>query len=169
MFLYSKIFIHPMVSNFVGNDPTLGREDILRSDHYLISRNGKYVLWMQNDANLVLYKCLNEQCSGPSGKRHIWASNTYGRGKSPYRLVMQSDNALVIYDANSSPIWWNNALIDKSGLVDYQWREGAYATLQDDGNFVVYDGQHRTMWDTGTYDGNKGIYGVGRKHQINHF
>ena len=74
---------------------------------------------MQNDGNLVLYKCLNKHCSGTLGRQHIWASNTHGRGKGPYSLVMQTDNALVIYDTNSNPIWWNNALIDKSGLVDY--------------------------------------------------
>ena len=124
---------------------------------------------MQTDANLVLYKCFNKHCSGSKGRQPIWASNTYGRGKGPYTLVMQNDNALVIYDTHSNPIWWNNALIDKSGLVDYQWTKGAYATLQDDGNFVVYDGQHRTMWDTGTYDGKQGVYGTGRKHKLKTF
>ena len=120
---------------------------------------------MQEDGNLVLYKCFNSNCPDSTGKRDIWASNTHGKGHPPYSLVIQRDNVLVIYDTNKNPIWWNNLTIPHE-RVDFQWNANAYAVLLDDGNFVVYDDQQRLMWDTGTYDGEKGVYGSGRKHKL---
>ena len=132
-----------------------------------MSKNRKYVLSMQVDGNLVLYKCFNSNCPDSSGKRDIWASNSYGKGNPPYNLVIQRDNVLVIYDANKEPIWWNRLTMSNNHeRVNFEWAANAYAILLDDGNFVVYDGQQRLMWDTGTYDGEKGVYGSGRKHKV---
>jgi len=47
---------------------------------------------MQNDGNFVLYD---------GSHTAIWASNTYQKGRPPYRLIMQDDRNLVIYDANN--------------------------------------------------------------------
>ena len=109
---------------------------------------------MQTDGNVVLYK----------GSEHLWASNTNGEGKGPYELVMQSDDHLVVYDADSKVIWYSGVYIGKDG---YQWAKGAYAVIQDDGNFVVYDGNNKVMWDSKTYGGENGEYGSGRRHKLN--
>ena len=83
---------------------------------------------MQVDGNLVLYKCFNSNCPDSSGKRDIWASNSYGKGNPPYNLVIQRDNNLVIYDANKEPIWWNRLTMSNSHeRVNFEWAANAYA------------------------------------------
>jgi hypothetical protein len=57
---------------------------------------GPWVLFMQNDGNLVLYDRV---------EKPIWASNTPNKGQSPYRLEVQDDNKLVLYDQNNKIIW----------------------------------------------------------------
>jgi hypothetical protein len=45
-----------------------------------------------SDGNLVIY-----------GKtKAVWSTGTSGRGTAPYKLVMQGDGNLVIYDKNGS-------------------------------------------------------------------
>ena len=155
---------------FIGTRSVLQTDEVLKSGDFLMSKNRKYVLLLQEDGNLVLYKCFNANCPNSSGKRDIWASNTYGKGNPPYSLVIQRDNVLVIYDTNKHPIWWNSlTILDRNERVTFQWTSNAYAVLLDDGNFVVYDSQQRLMWDTATYDGEKGVYGSGRKHKLSLF
>lgn len=95
----------------------------------LASRNGKYVLQMQTDGNLVLY----------SNGRAIWASNTMGKGSAPYRCTMQSDGNLVLH-----------------GSTAEHWASGSYnnsyseAHMQDDGNFVIRVMGNRQTWETKT-------------------
>ena len=109
----------------------------------MISENGEYVFKVQSDGNLVLYK----------GSEVLWASATHGKGREPYKMTMQSDNHLVLQDADSKVIWAPDVYIGKDG---HQWKEGGYAVLQDDGNLVVYDGDNKAMWATETYGGQKG-------------
>ena len=126
--------------DFIGIRSVLQTDEVLKSGDFLTSENRKYVLLLQDDGNLVLYKCFNSNCPNSSGKRDIWASNTYGKGIPPYSLVIQRDNVLVIYDTNKHPIWWNTlTIVDRNERVTFQWTSNAYAVLLDDGNFVVYD------------------------------
>ena len=137
----------------------LHAKEALESGQKLSSPNGYYVLSMQPDGNLVLYKrSCYEGCWVA-----IWASQTTGKGSSPYKLKMQgSDNHLLIRDTEKTAIWATNVFI-----ADHSpWKEGGFAVLQDDGNFVVYDGDKTPMWDTATVGGNNGIYGSGQKYQI---
>ena len=131
----------------------------LYTGQYLMSRNGKYFFWLQNDGNLVLYKCLHQHCTSSTRRHHIWASNTNGKGNGPYKLIMQDNNYLVLYDASSKPIWWVG-----NSISQYKWLKGGYVIIQDDGNFVMYDGEHKLIWDTATYNGRQGVYGEGRNH-----
>jgi hypothetical protein len=48
---------------------------------------------MQNDGNFVLYVGNHWVHTNA-----VWSSNTYGKGKGPYQLIMQGDGNLVIYD-----------------------------------------------------------------------
>jgi len=117
--------------------------DVMQSGQEMISENGEYVVKVQSDGNLVLYK----------GSEVLWASATHGKGREPYKMTMQSDNHLVLQDADSKVIWAPDVYIGKDG---HQWKEGGYAVLQDDGNLVVYDGDNKAMWATETHGGQKG-------------
>ena len=115
----------------------------MESGQEMISENGEYVVKVQSDGNLVLYK----------GSEVLWASATHGKGREPYKMTMQSDNHLVLQDADSKVIWAPDVYIGKD---EHQWKEGGYAVLQDDGNLVVYDGANKAMWATETHGGQKG-------------
>ena len=117
--------------------------DVMESGQEMISENGEYVVKVQSDGNLVLYK----------GSDVLWASGTHGDGHEPYKMTMQSDNHLVLFDADSKVIWAPDVYIGKD---ENQWKEGGYAVLQDDGNLVVYDGDNKAMWATETHGGQKG-------------
>ena len=151
------------VSSFKVEPPeanrfTLQVTEKLENDDELVSSNKEYALRMQNDGNLVLYKTnLNDANS----KEALWASDTMGDGESPYRLVMQEDNHLVVYDGKDNIIWASGVRIKDPN----QWQKSGFATLQDDGNFVVRDGIWDVMWDSNTYGGKQGNYGEGNKHQ----
>jgi hypothetical protein len=121
---------------------------------------GASTLKMQNDGNLVLYRNSDNEFTWATwSHQNNYQVNTYistqiASGttlhageylRSPdwrYTLVMQEDGNLVVYYVDRyTPIWssrtWNNG--------------GAYATLQNDGNFVVYDKDGKALWNTYTY------------------
>jgi hypothetical protein len=63
-------------------------------------------------------------------------------GNRRYRLVFQDDGNLVLYDeVERAPLW----------ATDTGGASGGFASMQGDGNFVVYDGQGVPRWasDTG--------------------
>lgn len=103
---------------------------------------GPFSLKMQNDGNLVLYDSHNQP---------TWASDTYQKGDAPYRLVMQNDRNLVIYDSFGHPTWASNTNIEAIDTLSNEKQmdqhahlvsqsERFYARMQDDGNFVCYEG-----------------------------
>ncbi len=100
--------------------------EVLASGEQVTSPDGRYLLRMQGDGNVVLY--------GPSGA--AWASRTSIPGT---RLVMQGDGNLVAYTPADVAVWSSRS----SGA-------GARLVLQDDGNAVVYDGSDRPLWATAT-------------------
>ncbi len=119
--------------------------------------NGASTLKLQNDGNLVLYRnsdngvtwatwsyANNYQVNNYIGTQ-VASGTTLRAGdylRSPdwrFTLVMQFDGNLVVYSADKyTPIWnartWN--------------KPGAYATMQNDGNFVVYDSNGSALWNT---------------------
>lgn len=60
-----------------------------------------------------------------------------------YKLIMQSDGNLVLYEG-SSALWASNTV-----------GRGAYAVMQGDGNLVVYNWSNQAVWASGT-NGNAG-------------
>nr|ABA00714.1 agglutinin [Allium triquetrum] len=66
--------------------------------------------------------------------------------EGPYRLAMQDDCNLVLYDEYSRPVWASN-----TGVTG---RNGCRAVMQADGNFVVYDSNSRAVWASNSRKGN---------------
>ena len=83
---------------------------------------------MQADGNLVLF----------NGNAVKWSTATHGKGYQPYRLIMQHDNNLAIYDRFNKVLWHSH--------THGKGTTGARAVLQNDGNFVIYDGHRQALW-----------------------
>ncbi|WP_328299965.1 hypothetical protein OG389_20770 [Streptomyces sp. NBC_00435] len=99
-------------------------------------------VWMvlQKDNNLVIYR--------KSDGKAIWSSGTYG-AKSRVDLTMDPKGDLILRERDRE-----NTLRWHTGTAG---NKGAYALLQDDGNFVVYKkgggpGKGGALWATGTYN-----------------
>ncbi|MBL8924222.1 MAG: peptidoglycan DD-metalloendopeptidase family protein [Myxococcaceae bacterium] len=82
------------------------------------SCDGRFLLAMQTDGNLVLYQ----------GTRPLWATMTNGRGGAV--AAMQGDGNFVVYTAGGWPLF--NTGTHRS--------PGAWLAIQNDGNLVVYQG-----------------------------
>ena len=121
-----------------------GPRDILQTNQELPSGEGlkaanyHYYANMQDDGNFVLLAS-----SHFHSKNAIWASKSHGKGKGPYRLVMQSDGNLVIYDSNNKATWATGT--DKKGAPGHK------LIMQDDGNLVIYDGHNKPTWSSETH------------------
>ena len=95
-----------------------------------ISGNGRAILRLQQDRNLVLYKDSNPAYQAP---------NAFSRGNT---AIMQDDGNFVLYDVNNEPVWASNTV----GFP------GAYLAVQEDGNLVVYNQDGNALWATNTGD-----------------
>lgn len=112
----------------------------LNRGQYLLSSNGIYELNMQHDGNLVVYKMENGirrplWATGTNGASEytrgyfcfqqdsgcldvfnfqvnlLWSSqSTQNPGYAPYKLIMQNDGNLVIYNKNNVPVWASNTV-----------------------------------------------------------
>ncbi|MFE7568792.1 hypothetical protein ACFU76_17815 [Streptomyces sp. NPDC057539] len=118
-----------------------GPQEALRSDSHFYptatlgknqawtSGNGRAILRVQSDGNVVLYK----------DNRAAWqAPNVYPNAD---RLVMQEDGNLVVYNKAGKALW-------AAGT----WHKGRYLAVQDDGNVVVYNKSNQPVWATNTGD-----------------
>jgi hypothetical protein len=93
------------------------------------SGNGRAILRMQADGNLVLYK----------DGRPVWqAPNAWSHGVS---AVFQPDGNFVVYGGRGNPVW-------SSGT----WHKGTYLSVKDDGNLVIYNHHRRPVWASNTGD-----------------
>jgi len=122
---------------------TLSPGQSLSPDERLASRNGCYVLLLQQDGNLVLYK---------KGKA-LWATgtNTINSQRKPTTAIMQGDGNLVLYARGGVPIWdsgtWGNNRTRPQN-------RGSRLILQNDGNLVIYRPDGKAIWalnDKGWY------------------
>jgi hypothetical protein len=122
-------------------DDVNNRGDILYQGYQLLvggairSPDNRYVLVMQGDGNLVLYKLPTSTA--------IWSSNTYDSGG--VKAVLQYDGNFVVYTVNNSPRWDSRTF----------GRPSNFLQLQDDGNLVLYGvGDNVPQWSTGTWERN---------------
>ncbi|KAK0150351.1 Comitin [Merluccius polli] len=103
----------------------------LRKGEFLMSENGQFKAWFKNDGNFVIYKW-------PS-LEEIWASDT--NGEHAYRLILQDDSNLVIYDNKNSPIWHSNTWTNRHS-------DHVRLTLTNYGQLVL-DTAGKTAWTAG--------------------
>ena len=108
----------------------LGSGQALHVGGYLLSDNGRTLLVLQRDGNLVVY-------AADSG-HPLWASRTNGQPIA--RAVMQTDGNLVLQRGDGSPVW----------ATATQGNPGAYLHAQDDGNVVMISPSGRPVWATDT-------------------
>ncbi|MFF7634314.1 polymorphic toxin-type HINT domain-containing protein [Kitasatospora sp. NPDC008050] len=95
------------------------------------------------------------QVSNPVGNLVMPAGTTLTAGQSvssnAATLMMQTDGNLVLTSKRTGNVLWadNNSY----------GHPGSWATMQPDGNLVVYDANHSPLWSSVTW-GNSGAYAV---------
>lgn len=123
-------------NNILGSNSSLSQNNILNQCNKLQSPDGKHVLLMQPDGNLVLYNISN-----PNAINAIWSTGTNNKGTGPYYFSYGSDGNLVVYDSTNTSLW-NSSTNNKTSNI---------LQLQSDGNLVLYNGTN-AVWSTGTYN-----------------
>lgn len=99
----------------------------LRPGQKRVSRNHRYILIMQKDGNLVLYR---------ARRRHevaMWSSQTGGQPGA--FAAMQADGNLVVYARSHGAIY-------ASGTSGRQ----LFLVVQNDGNAVIYTREGHAVW-----------------------
>lgn len=107
----------------------LAPDQSLVAEQSIKSANGRALLVMQGDGNLVVYEYFNS-----GGRTALWATGTDGNPGA--RAVMQGDGNLVVYRKDNRPIWASNT----------NGNPGSHLAMQDDGNLVVYRPDRRPIW-----------------------
>lgn len=107
----------------------------------LMSKNKRYILWMQPDGNLVIYQSKNPNgydvnAEGENGIV-IWASNQGVKGPGPWTAGFQADTNFVVRDNTGTARW--DSRTDNRASTD------AYLILQDNGVLQILDGT-RVAW-----------------------
>eukprot|EP00457_Paulinella_chromatophora_P001243 gb/GEZN01001245.1/.p1 GENE.gb/GEZN01001245.1/~~gb/GEZN01001245.1/.p1 ORF type:complete len:904 (-),score=106.31 gb/GEZN01001245.1/:424-3135(-) len=116
----------------------------LKQEWELISPNRNFYAVLERDGNFVLYM-------QDRSKRRVWASLSNASGATvdkvaisasngPFRLSMQMDNNLVVYDSRDRAVW-------SSGTVN-QGTSGAFLVLNNKGCLQLLDGAGQTLWSS---------------------
>ena len=83
----------------------------------------------------------------------IWESKGESSSNlSPYQLLFiceGEDHQLQVVDRKSKVIW-------SLGVSGSSWAVNGYAKIQNDGDFVMFDGEERAMWRSNTGMGRAG-------------
>jgi hypothetical protein len=114
---YDQIALLSLYPATLGGTNNLQPGQQLAQGELLRSADGRFILIMQTDGNLVLYYY----------NVALWSSATAGNS-SINRAIMQTDGNFVLYDTNNVPHW-------SSATAGYS---GSYIVMQDDGNLVIY-------------------------------
>jgi hypothetical protein len=106
-----------------------------RNPTRLMSKNRRYILLMQGDGNLVVYRSASPNgfdvnAEGAFGDA-IWSSGTGGRQDGPFSAEFQVDTNFVIRDNRANAIWSSNT--DNKATVN------SYAILQNNGSLQITD------------------------------
>ncbi|XP_035501408.1 mannose-specific lectin-like [Scophthalmus maximus] len=110
------------------NRNSISTDQELRKGEFLMSVNGEFKAIFQDDGNFVIYKW-----------SPIWDTKTCG--KNPFRVLLQPDNNLVMYDKCSKPVW-------ATGTHSNQANQRMRLTLTDGGRLVL-DKDGSEIWGAG--------------------
>jgi len=102
----------------------LSAGQVLYTGQCLNSPNGRFVLALQTDGNLVLY----DDTPDPNPWTALWSTGTSGRGVD--HGYMQSQGNFVLYAGSTAAVWSS----------PYSSVSAYYLVVQDDGNLVIYSG-----------------------------
>lgn len=127
LFLLASDSSFPSIAQDIEPKDRLNVGDQLATDTGIGSSDGRYILVVQSDCNVVLYK-LGIHDGKVRAPR--WNSHTERTGVNCY-LEMQGDENLVAYQPPRSPKW---SSMTPAGVN----RGSPYAVIQNDGKFVVY-------------------------------
>ncbi|HET8910557.1 MAG TPA: CHAP domain-containing protein, partial [Ktedonobacteraceae bacterium] len=125
--IWSTATSHVDKTIFMGSDQ-LNSADTMGPNDYIRSSDGRYIIILQPDNNLVEY--------GP-GWHPIWSTQNEDRGGSS--VIMQSDGNLIQYTPNKVSVW-------SSGTGG---NSSSFAMLQPDGSFVIYSTGETPIWNNG--------------------
>ncbi|XP_068160401.1 B-type lectin plumieribetin-like [Antennarius striatus] len=95
----------------------MSKNDELRKGDSLQSNNGKWVAIFQDDGNFVIYT---------NGKA-AWASGT--NGSDGFRVVLQGDCNLVMYDCNDGAVWSTNSYTLEANMCHLRITDGGALEL----------------------------------------
>ncbi|XP_040922103.1 lectin-like [Toxotes jaculatrix] len=95
----------------------ISKNDELRKGDYLLSNNREWKAIFQNDGNFVIY-----------GWKPVWASDT--DGSDAFRLCMQADCNLVMYNQDGQARWHTNSAKPTPNMCRLE--------LTDDGKLLLY-------------------------------
>jgi hypothetical protein len=102
----------------------------LSPDQEIWSCDGRFLLTMQTDNNLVIYE---------NGVSALWSSDTYGTGAVLASLEDSGD--FVLTNSNGAVIW--DTMTTSGGC-------GTYLVMQTDGNVVIFDAGGAVLWASNT-------------------
>ena len=123
-------------------------DQVLNPSESLISNNGQYLLALQLDGNLVLYR--------RSDQKALWATDTDGH--LPEKLIMQTDGNLVLYGGEQGTPAGNLITAGPGNRIVPLWfsgthgKAGSWLVMQDDGNAVVYWPSTAPVWASNTVE-----------------
>jgi len=117
-----------------GVDDTLHPGRSIKSGEYIKSKWSKGYLVLTKEGNLAVYDSMMFKT-----ENRIWQSNTPCSHDAPFRLEMQTDGNLVVYNRHNKPTWSSNT-----------WQTGHHLCVQDDFNVVVYNAHNQPVWATNT-------------------
>jgi len=127
---------------YAGTDH-LSTNGVLYPNRYIMSGDGRFLLILQGDGNLVEYGL---------GYQVIWSSGT--SGTTPGYAMLQNDGNFVVYNATGTAVWQTST--GGSGATSLN--------LQADGNLVLYNSTWVAKWTTNTGGHGSGFTAVGSDH-----
>ncbi|PSL48279.1 D-mannose binding lectin [Chitinophaga niastensis] len=114
---YDQVALKALYPVTLGGPDRLNTNEQLLQGQVLRSTDGRFILIMQTDGNLVIYYY----------NVALWSSITAGN-PNINRCVMQGDGNLVLYDTGNVAHWSSNTTTGIPGVL----------VMQSDGNLVIY-------------------------------
>lgn len=117
----------------------LNAGETLNAGQKLTSSNGAYVLAMQTDGNLCIYKSNN----GKQGA-FVWGSMKHGFSNG--KVIMQTDGNFVVYDETNKPKWSSKTHPFFNAKYKNSGNKPVKLVLENTGKIQLYNSRNQVMW-----------------------